>query len=152
MLRPDSTTHRSRARLHNSLLHSKNLNEQVAWIGGMDPSISFGELVFADESRIAILAESLGLPLGGEDAHASTLNKIFRRLGVSCTDFMFFPLLIHQVTVHHDELIDPIPRHPFKNQHPPDARHDKPLMTPTEIPLYIFLAYLTMFVYANVIL
>ena len=34
----------------------------------------------------------------------------------------------------------------------PSIDERKPLMTPVEVPLYIFLAYLTMFVYSNVVL
>jgi len=95
-LSSDPMTRCSRARAQNSLLRSKYPEEQVTWIDGEDPMISFGELASADESRSESLAKSLDLTPGEEDTRISTLNKIFRKLGVSCTDFR---LLIHRVTV-----------------------------------------------------
>ena len=81
-------TFRSRARTDNSLLRSKYLGEQVAWIGGVEVT-SFGELVFSDSPRVVILAQSLNLPPGEEDTRATTLNKIFLYLGVSCMHLAF---------------------------------------------------------------
>ena len=81
---------RSWARTKNSLLRSKHLDEQVAWIGEVEPAMSFGELVFADRSRAIILAQSLNLPPGEEDAQDMILNKIFLHLGVSRTHSCYF--------------------------------------------------------------
>jgi len=125
----DFVTHHSRARAQNSLLRSKYLDEQVTWIDGEGPPIPFGVLVFANESRSESLLKSLNLPPGGEDAQVLTLNKIFRELGVSCTDFAFsFSLLIHRVTVR--ALADSVSRPPFEDRHPANAQHGKPWVTP----------------------
>ena len=143
-------THRSHARTENSLLRSKYLEEQVAWIGGEDPAISFGQLVHVSESHLPSLAKSLELLPSEEESQVSILNKIFRQLGVSCTDFTYFSLLIHRVTFY--PLADSVSRHPFEDHRPADPNHNKPLMSPTEAPLYLFLAYLTMFVYSSIVL
>lgn len=104
---------RSRARTDNSLLRSNYLGEQVAWIGGLEPVPSFGELVLANGPRAIVLTQSLGLPTCEEDSQAATLNRIFLHLGVSCTHFKrLFSLLIHQVTFC--ALTDPVPRLPFE--------------------------------------
>ena len=144
-------TFRSRARTDNSLLRSNRLDEPVAWIGGLEPVTSFGELVLADGPRAMILAQSLSIPLGEEDAPTTTLNKIFLHLGVSCTHFVSFSLLIHQVTITRPPT-DSVSCRAFEGQYPADVQRDKPWMTPIDAPLYLFLAYLTMFVYSSVVL
>lgn len=148
--RSDPIAHRSRARTENSLLRSKHQNEQVTWIGGVVPEISFGELVHASEPDVAVLAKSLDLPPGGEDVQFLSLNEIFRHLGVSRADFRLFLLLIHQVTIH--AFTDPVSCHPFEDRRLVDAQRNKPWMIPIEASLYVFLAYLTMFVYSSVVL
>ena len=155
MVNPNSwlTIRRRRVRAENSLLLSAWLNEQVAWTGGeeKDPPISFGELVSvsAGESRLPSLARVLNLPPDEEDSDVATLNKIFRHIGVSCTGFMSFSPLIHPVTLY--ALTDPIPGDStIGDQLPADAL--QPRMNPAEVPLYIFLAYLTMFVYSSIVL
>ena len=142
--------HRSRARTENALLRSNHLDEQITWIGVEVPPISFGELVHSSESRLLSLANTLDLSPGGEDSQISLLNKVFRQLGVSCTNSTCFSLLIHWVTLC--TLTDPVQRRSFEDQRPAHTNYNKPLMTPTEAPLYIFLAYLTMFVYSSVVL
>jgi len=146
------TMHCSHMRTENSLLRSNHMEEKVAGIGGEDgeSTMSFGDLVFGSELHLPSLADSLKIPPNGADSKVSLLNEIFREVGVSCTDSMHFPLLIHRVTLC--ALTDPVPGDPFKNQSPPDPDDDKPLISPTEVPLYIFLAYLTMFVYSSVVL
>ena len=112
--------------------------------------MTFGNLVLADEFNLPSLANSLNLPLSGEDSQVSILNNIFRQLGVSCTDFTCFPLLIHRVTLC--TLTDSVSWRSFEDQCSVDPNHNKPLMTPIEAPLYMFLVYLTMFVYSSVVL
>ena len=146
------TMHCSHMRTENSLLRSNHLEEKVAGIGGEDGStiMSFGDLVFGSELHLPSLADSLRIPSSEADSKVSLLNEIFRRVGVSCTDSMHFSLLIHRVTLC--ALPDPVQGDPFEEQSPPDPDDDKPLMSATEVPLYIFLAYLTMFVYSSVVL
>ena len=144
-------THRSRMRVENSLLRSKFLNEPVALTGGENPAISFGDLVAPDEHRLPSLATALNLPPGGEDSELETLNNIFRHLGVSCTGLKTFSLLIHRVTLC--TLTDPLSGdHSIREQLHADAQRLQPWVKPVEAPLYIFLAYLTMFVYSSVVL
>lgn len=103
----------------------------------------------ADESRLLSFAGSLGLPPDEEDSDVATLNKIFRHVGVSCTGFMNFSPLIHRVTLC--AFTDPIQGDSaIEGQLPVGAL--QPRMSPAEVPLYIFLAYLTMFVYSSIVL
>ena len=122
----------------------------MTWIDGEDPKVCFGDLVVANDAKLASFTNSLNIQLDERDSHVSILNKVFRQLGVSCTDFTLLPQLIHRVTPC--TLTDPVSRHPFEDRDPTTPQRDKPWMTPTEAPLYIFLAYLTMFVYSSVVL
>lgn len=131
-------------------MRSNHLDEKVAWIGGEDSAMSFRDLVFASEHNLPSLATFLNIPLSEGDSKVPLLNGIFRKVGVSCTDSMHFSPLIHRVTLC--ALTDQLPGHPIEDQSPPDSNDDKPLMSLTEVPLYIFLAYLTMFVYSSVVL
>ena len=112
--------------------------------------MSFEDLVFANESGLPLLANSLDLSPGRDESQVAVLNTILRHLGVSCTDLTFSSPLVHRVTIV--ILTDSLSRYPFEDQRPADAHHVKPWMTPTEVPLYIFLAYLTMFVYSSAVL
>ena len=55
-------------RAENLLLHSKYLEEQVTWIGGEGPAISFRDLVYASESHLPSLTNTLELLPSEEDS------------------------------------------------------------------------------------
>ena len=88
-----------------------------------------------------------------ELARIRNLNMILRHLGVSCARLHpFFPLDPDQITVN--PFSDPVPGYSLVERHPPRVGYKKDglLITPVEVPLYLFLAYLTHFVYSNVVL
>jgi hypothetical protein len=77
---------------------------------------------------------------------------ILKHLGVSCAHLHPLPLDTSRPTVN--LVSGRIPGRSFVERHLPRVvcEKDEPLMTPVEVPVYFFLAYLTMFVYSNVIL
>ena len=96
-----------------------------------------------------ILAKSLGLSPAQEDERVEILNSIMKNLGVSRHSIRYPPPSVHKMTAR-----APSDRvQGFACIVEGDTpRADKPLMTPMEVPLYIFLACLTMFVYSSVVL
>lgn len=125
----------------------------MAWIGnlpgGIEPVISFTELTRAERHSVIKLAESLCLSTTGEDDQVDTLNKIMYHLGVSRRRFAFFLPAIHQMTIDTLRLGTKAYHH---ERGCCDAGNDKPLMLLTEVPLYMFFAYLTVSVYSSIIL
>ena len=51
-------------------------------------------------------------------------------------------------------LLDSVPSRHLEGRSPPHlgSEIDRPLVTPVEVPLYLFLTYLAFFVYSNVVL
>ena len=67
------------------------MHERITWVGGEDPVMSLRDLLHTDETNVRSLAGSLGLPQD-EDTQI-TLNRVFRHLGVCCTDLRPSPLI-----------------------------------------------------------
>jgi len=148
------------ARDANSILSPSYDGEEVTmilphtdWNG-----LTLGNLKNIAGPAIAKLARDQGLtPLEGppsdsERVRIQNLNMILKHLGVSCAHLHPFSLNSNRPMVN--LVSGALPSRTVLEWNPPHVSHkkDKPLMTPVEAPLYIFLAYLTLFVYSNVVL
>jgi len=148
------------ARDANSLLRPNHPDEQVSLIPPHPDwsELTLGGLKNLDGPAVAKLASDQGLSPSEdspdtETARIHNLNMVLRHLGVSCA--RLHPLLPSdpdQMTVN--PFSDPLPGYSLAERHPPHVGYEKggSLITPVEVPLYLFLAYLTAFVYSNIVL
>jgi len=147
------------ARDANSVLSPSYADEEIAlipphpeWSG-----LTLGKLRNLDGPAIAKLARDQGLapsegPPDSEPVRIQNLNMILKYLGVSCA--RPHPSSLNPNRPMVNLVSGPLSGRTFVEWDPPHVSHeeDKPLVTPVEVPLYIFLAYLTIFVYSNVVL
>lgn len=112
VLNSDPSVCCSHARLQNSLLSIKYPAEPVVWIGdlpdGVGPTVTFGELVGADDISAMNMAKSLGLSPTEEEDHLTVLNQMMRHLGVSCRRPTFLFSTVREMTINF------VPRSPTK--------------------------------------
>lgn len=151
-------THRS-ARAANSILSPNYSDEEVALI---PPHPEWGILTLGNLKNIggpaaAKLARDQGLtPSDGspdsDQARIRNLNMILRHLGVSCAHLCLFLNLSRLMANIPDS--GRVSGCSLVERHPPHVGHEKDeqLITPVEVPLYFYLAYLTLFVYSSIVL
>ena len=151
-------THRS-ARAANSILSVKHSDEEINLIPPHHDwdGLTLENLKNSGGPAVARLARDQGLAPSenspdSELARVHNLNMILRHLGVSCAHFRPSALNSNQLTVN--LFLDPIRGDSLVEWYTPyvDFEKDGPLITPVEVPLYLFLAYLAFFVYSNVLL
>ena len=147
------------ARAANSLLSVKHPNEQIVLIPSNPDwdGITLEDLKNIEGPVVSRLAVDQGLtPLedspDSELARVHNLNLILRHLGVSCARLRSFILNLNKLMMN--LFLGPLPGRSLVERDTPHVglEKDPPLVTPVEVPLYVFLAYLTFFVYSNVVL
>lgn len=147
------------ARDANSVLSPSYAGEEITLIPPHPEwnGLTLGKLRSLGGPAIAKLARDQGLvpsedPSDSERVRIHNLNIILKHLGVSCA--RPHPSSLNPNRPMVNLVSGPLPSRTVVEWNPPHVSHekDKPLMTPVEVPLYIFLAYLTIFVYSNVVL
>ena len=146
------------ARDANSVLSPSYAGEKVAlilphpdWTGlTLENLKNIGGPAIAQLAKDQGLTPSEGSP-DSEIVRIYNLNMVLKHLGVSCAHLQPSLNLNGPIT---NLILGAISGHPFTQRHPPHVAYGKgePLMTPVEVPLYVFFAYLTFFVYSNVVL
>jgi len=143
----------------NSVLCSSYAGEEVTLIPPHPEwnGLTLEKLRNLGGPAIAKLARDQGLTPSesspdSEPVRIQNLNMIFKHLGVSCARPPPSSLNPNRPMVN--LVSGPLPGRTVVEWDAPHVSHekDKPLMTPVEVPLYVFLAYLTIFVYSNVVL
>ena len=146
------------ARDANSVLSPNRPDEEVTLISPHPDwnGLTLGNLKNISGLAAARLVRDQGLtpsegPPDLEQARISNLNMILKHLGVSCARLDLSPDLNRLTT---NPVSGAIPGHSFMEWDSPHLSYekDKPLITPVEAPLYLFLVYLTLFVYSSIVL